>query len=64
MVLLDTYGGLRQIAGNLPYVSFEKGTSTSIKQQLNPEKGTANSITSMQIALIDNNGELTSSVCS
>jgi len=33
----DIYGGLRPIANNLPYISFKLGTSTTIRQQLNPD---------------------------
>ena len=55
----DVYGGSRRIADNLDYISFKLGTSTSIKQQLNPEKGTSDSISSIKIAMIDLNGELT-----
>ena len=55
----DVYGGLRPILNQKPYISFDKGTSTTISQQLHPEKGTSDSVSSVKIAMIDFNGELT-----
>lgn len=54
-------GGLRAIAGQLPYISFSggSGTTTRISQQLDPDKGLGTSITSMTIAMIDKNELIT-----
>lgn len=47
-------GGKRNIENGLPYISMD-GTSSSISQQLNIDKGGATSVTSMQISLLDVN---------
>lgn len=51
-------GGKRNIENVYPYISME-GTSTSISQQLNIDKGGATSVTSMQISLVDINELIT-----
>lgn len=54
------YGGLRSVLNQSPYISFSGGTTTTIRQQLNPDKGTAESISSIRVAIIDKNGEVSS----
>ncbi len=51
-------GGLSLIEDNSPYISFQKGTTTQLKQTLNIDKGKGETISSMQIALIDKNEEV------
>ncbi len=46
-------GGLNAIANQDDLISFSDGTTTSIQQSLNPDKGTGSTISSMQIALVD-----------
>jgi hypothetical protein len=52
------YGGAYTSINSRPYISLS-GSSNTISQQLNPDKGSAQSVTSMQIELIDFNGEIT-----
>lgn len=51
-------GGLAALENSDDIISFSAGTSTNIRTQLNPDKGIGESITSMQIALIDKNGTI------
>jgi hypothetical protein len=52
-------GGLTSISDQSDVVNFGSGTSNKIKTSLNPDKGYAESITSMQIAVLDQNEEMT-----
>lgn len=52
-------GGLKPLENQSPYISYNSGTSTSINQKLDLAKGTGESISSMQVSLIDKNGEIT-----
>lgn len=52
-------GGVREAANQSPFVSLDGRTTTSIRQQLQQDKGIGSSISSMQIALVDVNGEAT-----
>jgi hypothetical protein len=52
-------GGLADLENSDDIISFTAGTSNTIKTQLNPDKGTGEAITSMQIALIDKNESIT-----
>ncbi len=54
-----TYGGLVPFPDQKEYISFDAGTTTQIRQTLNIDKGSGESITSMQIALIDKDGDIT-----
>jgi hypothetical protein len=54
-----TIGGLMPVEDQNDLISLTDGTSTSIKQQLDPSKGIGSSISSMQIALVDKNGAAT-----
>jgi hypothetical protein len=51
-------GGKRNIENVYPYITMD-GTSSSISQQLNIDKGGATSVTSMQISLVDVNELIT-----
>jgi hypothetical protein len=51
-------GGITELENQADLVSFSAGTSNQIRTQLNPDKGFAESITSMQIALIDKDGQI------
>lgn len=55
-----TIGGLGDYSSSLQsdIISLD-GTSSSISQQIQPDKGSANSISSIQISLLDRNGEAT-----
>lgn len=53
------YGGLIDIGDQRPYVSMQSGTTTRISQIVRQDKGDGESVSSMQIALIDKNNELT-----
>lgn len=53
------YGGLIPIEDQKPYISFGSGTTTTIKQTLNIDRGTGESISSITVALIDKNEEIT-----
>lgn len=53
------YGGLVPLDDQKPYVSFSSGTTTSIKQSLNIDRGIGESIPSLTVALIDQNEEIT-----
>lgn len=52
-------GGTRNVPNSRPYVSFEGGTSTTITQSLDQQSGRGASVSSIQVALIDKNLELT-----
>lgn len=56
----DVYGGFRALLDQLDAISFQSGTTTTIKQQLNLDKGLGESISSMTIALVDLNEKITS----
>jgi hypothetical protein len=53
------YGGFIEIADQKAYVSMQSGTTTRISQVVRQDKGDGESVTSMQIAMIDKNNELT-----
>lgn len=53
-----TIGGFVPLADQNDLISLE-GTSTSIRQQLEPDKGLGSSISSMQVALVDDGLEAT-----
>jgi len=53
------YGGLIPIADQKSYISFSAGTTTTIKQTLNIDRGTGESISSITVALLDKNEEIT-----
>jgi hypothetical protein len=55
----DVYGGFREILAQETFISFQAGTSQTIKQQLDLDKGTGGSISSMRIALVDLDGTVT-----
>jgi hypothetical protein len=52
-------GGFNEVEDQSPLITLSGGTTTSIKQQLNADKGASSYITSMQISLIDKNLEAT-----
>lgn len=52
-------GGTREAPESRPYISFEDGTSTSINQSLDQQSGRGASVSSIQVAIIDKNLELT-----
>ena len=52
------YGGLYPISSQKTLISFD-GTTSSIKQELSPDKARGSSISSMSIVLADINGEAT-----
>lgn len=51
------YGGLVGIENQSPYILWQGSTST-IRQQLDPDKGTGGSISSLTVNLLDKNGEV------
>jgi len=51
-------GGYREVEDQEAYISLD-GTTTSINQQLRPDKGQGTSITSLKISLLDINNEVT-----
>lgn len=51
-------GGINEYANQAKYISLD-GSTTSINQQLDIEKGRGSSISSMEISLIDFNSEIT-----
>lgn len=53
------YGGLIPIEDQKPYISFASGTTSTIRQSLNIDRGTGESISSITVALIDQNEEIT-----
>lgn len=55
------FGGYNDISESeqSSLISFKGGTTTSIRQQLNLDKGTGDSISSMRIALVDKDEEIT-----
>lgn len=57
LVIGDSWkiGGVTPVEDQAQIISFEAGSSTSISQQLQPEKGSVSSVTSVQVALIDKN---------
>lgn len=52
------YDGLAPMAGTKDYISFT-GTTDTVSQQLEPDKGGASSTSSMNIKLVDFNDEIT-----
>lgn len=52
------YGGFIDIADQKPYISMTAGTTTRITQIVRQDKGDGESISSIQIALVDKNNEL------
>lgn len=60
LVIGDTWtiGGLSELEDQNDLISFN-GTTSSIQQQLNPDKGIGSSVSSLDIQLIDLNGEIT-----
>jgi len=52
-------GGFSEVEDQSAYISFSSGTSSTISQNLNVDKGKGESISSMRIALVDKNGEVT-----
>lgn len=46
-------GGLTAMENQQDIISFDQGTNTSIDQQLNPDKGSVSSVSSIQVALLD-----------
>lgn len=52
------YGGLVEIQDQKPYISMQSGTTTRISQIVRQDKGDGESISSMQIAIIDKNNEI------
>jgi len=52
------YGGVRPISTQKEYISGQ-GTSNSIKQQLQPDKGAVSSVSTMTIRMIDKNQDVT-----
>lgn len=59
-----SFGGLTDVDDQKAFISFSGGTSTAIKQQLRPDKGTTSSISSMRIALVDKDGFVSENVVS
>lgn len=53
-----TIGGSKDVANQESLISFKKGTTTRIRQTLRQDKGSGETISSMRIALIDKNGEI------
>ena len=53
------YGGTVPIEDQKEYISFSGGTSTEIRQTLQQDKGVAESVSNMTVALIDQNNEIT-----
>jgi hypothetical protein len=60
----DVYGGLRAIDPQESVISFQRGTSTTISQTLNLDKGLGESISSMRIALVDKDQRITRDILS
>lgn len=54
-----TYGSRIGVPGQEDIISFQKGTTTNITQNVNIDTGIGNSIQSLQIALVDKNGVAT-----
>lgn len=52
-------GGQTAVEDQSDLISFSQGTSTEIRQSLNIDKGTGESVSSVQIALVDKNLEVT-----
>lgn len=48
-------GGVTPVEDQASVISFGTGTSTKIEQQLQPEKGSVSSVSSVQVSLIDKN---------
>jgi len=53
------YGGSTEVENQADIISFSKGTTTNITQNVNIDTGIGNSIQSMQIALVDLGGVAT-----
>jgi hypothetical protein len=50
-------GGTRETENQNPFISLDSKTTTTIRQQLQPDKGIGSSISSMQVSLVDLNGK-------
>ena len=61
LVIGDSWrvGGLNEVEDQSDLISWKDGTTTSIRQTLNQDKGLGSSISSMQICLIDKDQEAT-----
>jgi hypothetical protein len=53
------YGATHELEDSESYISLQNGTTTSIQQSLNQDKGLVSSVSSMQLALIDKNFDIT-----
>lgn len=53
-----TYGGLIDLEKQESLISFQQGTSTNISQQLNQDKGIGDSISTINIALVDKDNKI------
>lgn len=53
------YGATHELDDSASYISLQDGTTTSIRQSLNQDKGLVSSVSSMQIAMIDKNFDIT-----
>jgi len=56
-----TWDGKIKNPSSRDYISFD-GTTTTINQQIAPDKGNTSSITTVNIALIDKNGEISKAI--
>lgn len=52
-------GGYKYLANQSPYISFNIGTTTKITQKIDPSRGLGSSVSQMNIAIVDVNGEIT-----
>lgn len=55
----QVYGGFNAVANQKALIDVKGGTSNAIKQSLNPDKGLSSSISSMQLALVDQDFNIT-----
>jgi len=53
------YGGFIEEEDSESFISFDSGTSTTIRQTLDPDKGRGVTVSSLQIALIDKDQKIT-----
>jgi len=51
-------GGLNSVLDQSPYISYSAGTSTTLSQVLNEDKGEGDTVTRYQIALIDKDKQI------
>jgi len=54
-----TIGGLGEIKDQSSYISFQGGTSQTIRQNLNIDKGFGESVSSIRVAIVDKDSEIT-----